>query len=457
MSRRAPWILAALLIGGCGKAPDPPTGPPLDALALVFPAPTQEVFDLITVDKLKKHVEALSADDMEGRAGCSKGELKAAEYVWGEMVRIGLMPSGAYDISGQMGYWQTFGAGENRYSRSCLGLFPGADPTVRDQLIIICAHHDGIGKQGATRGAAVGGAQGSDTIWNGADDNASGVAAVLAMAEAFAVGRVRTRRSVLFLTLGNQEEGNDKSGVAFYTAHSITPREKHVLIVNLDMIGRNPDRPLEVEGVRSAVGDDLANAVKKAMDANKVSFKPHDYAGEMLFRGDGSSFLKNKIPTLHVWSYWHPDYHRVSDTADKLSYDRMAAVTKALTALVCDVANSATALSWNPAMPPVDAASDDRPRLGVALEDITGDALKALNLPSGQGAVRVAAIIPSSVGAVAGLKQGDVIVSFDGKPFAALEALRVLIGAVEMEREYALDVRRGGKVERVAAVWHKSR
>jgi hypothetical protein len=212
-------------------------------------------------------------------------------------------------------------------------------------------------------------------------------------------------------------------------------------MINLDMIGRNPDRPVEVEGVKSAMDGVLAKAVAHAAESEKLAITAHDYGSDALFRSDSMNFVQSKVPTLLVFSHWHKDYHRVTDHADKLGYERMAKIARVVLALIRDVGDAEKAPVWNPATPMM----DDRPRLGVRFDDVTGEELAALGLGAGRGAVKVTMVAPSGPAQKAGIRPGDIIVAFGGRPIDgenSLESVRSLVGKAERDKDHAVELRR---------------
>jgi hypothetical protein len=405
---------------------------------------SQDAASRITAEGLKKDVEALAADGLEGRAAGTAGEEKAALYIEKRMRAMGLRPMGDPGVDRKSGYWQSYKISEKEVSRNCLGLLEGTDPRLREEVILIGAHHDGVGRVGATRGTAVGGKQGDDDIFNGADDNASGVAALLAIAEALVGSKTATKRSILFVTFGSQEGAFEQMGSRHYVHHAVTTADKHALMVNLDMIGRNPERAVEVEGVKTALDGALAKVVARAAEAEKLAVTAHDFGSDALYRSDGLNFIESKVPTLLVFTYWHKDYHRVTDHADRLSYDRMAPIARMVLGIVREVADAEKAPVWNPATPRI----DDRPRLGVRFDDVTGEELAALGLGAGRGAVKVTMVAPGGPADKAGIRPGDVIVGFDGKPIDgenSLESVRSLVGKADRAKDHAVELRRKGE------------
>jgi Zn-dependent M28 family amino/carboxypeptidase len=120
---------------------------------------------------------------------------------------------------------------------------------LRDQVVLIGAHYDHVGQEGEPDPGRDQGSDPRDTIWNGADDNASGTAVVLDLAQAFARSGLRPRRSVMFVLFGAEEYG--LYGSRHFTEVPPIPLSRIALMINLDMVGRNPDKPVEVLGARS--------------------------------------------------------------------------------------------------------------------------------------------------------------------------------------------------------------
>ena len=236
-----------------------------------------------------------------------------------------------------------------------VGLVEGADPTLRDEWIILCAHYD---HEGATE----------TQVFRGADDDASGVAGLLEIAEAYALaarqGR-RPRRSVLFAAWNAEERG--LLGAWAYTEQPLTPLGDTVAVINMDMIGRNEEvpsgggrrfvglDPQTADSNRNAVNilgysysADLRAAIEVANEAADLALKfRYDRSGSnLLRRSDHWPFLFNKVPALFVHTGLHPDYHTERDRPETLDYEKMTRVVRLV-----------HQLSWNL------AHADERPAL----------------------------------------------------------------------------------------------
>jgi hypothetical protein len=195
-------------------------------------------------------------------------------------------------------------------ARNVVGLLSGDR---KDRFIIVGAHHDHLGTisgEGATPGA--------DTIFNGADDNASGVAVVLEVAQRLATANLHT--SVIFVTFSGEEHGLFGS-TAFVTAGVVDMSEID-LMINVDMAGRNAAEPMTLY----LGGDSPIPSFRLQSIADSVAL-PVVVHDESLGRDDSLPFDQSGVPTMFAFSGFHDDYHGVDDEADRLDYDHLAAVT----------------------------------------------------------------------------------------------------------------------------------
>ena len=229
-----------------------------------------------------------------------------------------------------------------------VGLVEGADAALRNEWVIVGAHFDHEGVIG-TR------------IYNGADDNASGVAGILEMAGAFATaaraGR-RPKRSVLFAAWNAEERG--LLGTWAYTEQPLTPLNDTVAVINLDMIGRNEEVPARsgqrfrgllpqtATSNRNAVnilGYSYSNDLRQAISAANIvdltiRFRYDRNPSNLVRRSDHWPFLARGVPALFVHTGLHPDYHTERDSADKLNYEKMTRIVQLAYQLSWDLANN---------------------------------------------------------------------------------------------------------------------
>ncbi len=387
-----------------------------------------------TIDEatLQAHIRLLASDDLEGRAAGFPGNERAVNYLVEQIKGYGLAPAGE-----QGGYTQEFAfhKGERKAKNIC-ALLEGSDPKLKAEFIGIGCHLDHVGKVGQAVGGQSPGGPAGDEIWNGADDNASGTSAVLAIARAFAKGRAKPRRSILFLWWNAEEAG--LLGSKHWVKNPTQPLDRIVYYLNLDMVGRNPERPMDMEGVKNAEGEVLERIISEACEAEGLKISKFDHSNEAMFRSDGASFLEQGIPASMMFTSWHADYHRAGDHWDKIAYPNLAKVARSAFRIVSETANLDVALRLNV----------DTPLRGKALR-IRGEDV------AGRGAVKVTQVIDGPLEA-AGLKAGDLIVSIRGEALPAARPLATLWMKVQQarpEEAVELGIERGGTAQSIKATW----
>lgn len=401
---------------------------------------------LVTPELLRTLLTYLSSDGLGGRNAGSADEKRATEFIARQFAAAGLSPAGDKGT-----YLQSFTFGEEaRTSFNALGLLEGSDPELKDQLVVIGAHHDHVGNTVEKNGGQIGGAAGDDGIWNGADDNGSGTTAVLALARAFGAAGLKPRRSILFMTFGAEEWG--LLGSRHYVAHPIRPIDRHVAMINLDMIGRNPERPVEAYGL--ATSDVWPDLVRRACEKTKMSITPHD--GVLIDPGgasDHQSFYARDIPTIFFFTFFHPDYHRVSDHPDKIDYPNQARVARTAAHVLWEVAQRDAPPGFKKVeSPPRPAAR----RLGVNLVDIPATDLEDLGLPAEAGGVKIGEIAEKEgAAAKAGMQAGDIVVAFGGKALPREKPTDALRAALRELKEKSADLEyfRDGQRQKVKIEW----
>jgi len=226
---------------------------------------------------------------------------------------------------------------ERSSAPNTVGILEGTDPVLRNEYIVFSAHMDHVGDNGT----------GEDRIFNGADDDASGTIGIVALARAYAQPGARPRRSLIFLTVSGEEKG--LWGSEYFAQHSPVPLGQLVANINMDMIGRNwPDSIVVIGKEHSDLGATL-NAVNEAH--RELGMVPMDdiWPNERFyFRSDHYNFARNGVPVLFFFNGVHADYHRVSDTPDKIGYDKMSRILKLGFFLGTEVANRPDRPRWNP-------------------------------------------------------------------------------------------------------------
>jgi hypothetical protein len=200
-------------------------------------------------------------------------------------------------------------------SNNVVGLLPGTDKNLKNELLVVGAHYDHIGFKREHK-------DGEDYINNGADDNASGTSGVLAVAEAFSRMKVKPKRSVLFITFSGEEKG--LFGSRQYVQSPLFPIDSTVAMINMDMIGRNHPDTLYLEG--AALSPDLTEIVKAENKSIGFTLITKE---ELYFGGsDHASFYKKKVPFVFFFAGLHKDYHTVRDNPETIDAEKAARVAR---------------------------------------------------------------------------------------------------------------------------------
>ena len=370
----------------------------LAALAAATIAPTaagqtRRVTATTTEADVRRLLSALADDSLEGRATGSRGSAKAAAIIAAEMQRIGLTPAG------DSGYFQRVplvlrertrplpGGGSTTrllpalapslraldtvpsYRRAAgvnvVGILRGSDPRLRDSVVLIDAHYDHLG---------IGPAVNGDSIYNGADDDASGVVAVLEIARALAAGP-RPKRSVLFLTTTGEEVG--LLGTRWYLEHPAVPLSRTSANLEIEMIGR-PDSLAGGSGrawltgfERSTMGATFAAAGLPIGPDRRPEY-------EFFQRSDNIAFAERGIPAHTLSSYnLHADYHQPSDDVAHVDVPHMTSVIRAAASAARLLADGRTP-RWNPCGRPTSTnVSSSSPDVAARLAKYTTVCLSA--------------------------------------------------------------------------------
>ena len=218
--------------------------------------------------------------------------------------------------------------------RNTLAYLPGSDPTLKDEVVIISAHFDHIGSQ-------------NGKIFNGADDDGSGTAGLLEIAQAYALSSEKPKRSLLFAAWNAEESG--LLGSRYYVQFPIFPLSKTAAVFQMDMIGRNEEIPdpknprffgLEKQTAAENTNsvnvlgytrsNDLRNLVTSSNEhiGLELKFRYDDSSANLLRRSDNWPFLLNGVPALFFHTGLHPDYHQPTDTPEKINYPKLEKVVR---------------------------------------------------------------------------------------------------------------------------------
>lgn len=258
------------------------------------------VFDAVAQNQIKinksqlfRDVQTLSSDEYEGRQVGTEGSKKTQAFLIGRFKEVGLKPINS-------SYEQKFSPKTGINGTNLYGMIEGK---VKDKYIVLTAHYDHLGKK-------------DNDVYNGADDNASGVAALLAYADYF--NRNKPNYSMIFLFVDAEEIG--LKGADFFVKNAPIDKASILLNINCDMISRNEKKELYACGVfHSPLLKNLFT-----LDMRKYPFTlrfGHDQAGkneDWTFSSDHGPFHKAKIPFIYFGVEDHADYHQTTDTFDKI-------------------------------------------------------------------------------------------------------------------------------------------
>lgn len=219
-----------------------------------------------------------------------------------------------------------------------VAILEGSDPTLRDEYVTFSAHMDHVG---------VGNPVNGDSIYNGADDDASGTIAVLEVAEAFATLHPRPRRSLMFVIVSGEEKG--LWGSEYFTDNPSVPIENIVANLNTDMVGRNwKDTIVAIGKEHSNLGETLNRVNARHPELGMTAIDDIWPNQRFYFRSDHYNFARKGIPILFFFNGTHEDYHRPSDHVEKIDGEKAARIVKLVFFLGLDIANADQRPQWYP-------------------------------------------------------------------------------------------------------------
>ncbi|MGH7540815.1 MAG: M28 family peptidase, partial [Gemmatimonadota bacterium] len=219
-----------------------------------------------------------------------------------------------------------------------VGWIEGSDPARREEYIVFTAHMDHVG---------VGRPVAGDSVYNGADDDASGTSAVIELAEAFASLETPPRRSLVFLTVSGEEKG--LFGSRWYAEHALFPLEETVANVNIDMIGRNwRDTVVAVGKQESTLGPTVDRIAAERAELGLAVIDDPWPEEQFYFRSDHVNFARKGVPILFLFSGTHDDYHRPSDEPDRILYEKTSRIARLVFWLGLEIADAPGRPRWDP-------------------------------------------------------------------------------------------------------------
>lgn len=288
--------------------------------------------------ELKTHLYQFASDEFEGRGTGEKGQKLAADYIRNFYIKHGIQSPESPFVKN---YFQTIPAGTfariEKETENVLGFIKGNEKP--DEILVISAHYD---HEGIKNGE----------IYNGADDDGSGSVALLEIARAFKQAEkdgFKPKRSILFLHNTGEEVG--LLGSKYYTDHQpIFPLENTITNLNIDMIGRIDDEHKNNPNYVYLIGSDrLSQDLHQVSEAVNqkyfqmtldYTFNAENDPNFYYYRSDHYNFAKNNVPVIFYFNGVHADYHKPSDTPDKIEYDLLAKRTQLVFATAWELANA---------------------------------------------------------------------------------------------------------------------
>jgi hypothetical protein len=238
------------------------------------------------------------------------------------------------------------GLGQTRHMPpNVVAMLPGSDPVLRNTFVVFSAHFDhvGVAGEGSRQCTAIG----DNRICNGADDNASGTAAILELAEAYATLPTPPRRSLVFLAVSGEEKG--LLGSAYFADNPTVVRDSIVANINLDMIGRNhPDSVVVIGQTYSTLGPLLHSVNERHPDLRMTVSDDLWPEQRFFFRSDHFSFARHEVPAIFFFTGVHEDYHRPTDTVDRIDLDKITRITRLVFHYGLAIASDEQRPRWDP-------------------------------------------------------------------------------------------------------------
>jgi hypothetical protein len=344
-------------------------------------------------------------------------------------------------------------------SFNVIGVLPGTDPKLKSEAIVIGAHYYHLGRGGEGSLAPREG-----DIHHGADDNASGVAGLIELARMLSSQKLK--RTVVFIAFSGEEEG--LIGSSYYVSHPIIPLANTVAMINMDMIGRLKDRNLIVGGVGTAQewrslidADNSMGSMTVSLNTTRAGDPPSaaslpivvgangqpvvtmDPAKHFLLTlnedgygpSDHSSFYAKQVPVLFFWTGTHNDYHKPSDTADKINYEGEARIVSFVARIIRDIDQS-----------------DKRPTYAVARSESQGRSMgfrvylgTIPNYAESNDGLKLDGVRDDSPASKAGLRAGDRIVKMAGHEVKNVYDYTYALGEMKAGQEYEVEIVRGSE------------
>jgi hypothetical protein len=318
---------------------------------------------------------------------------------------------------------------QKKATQNVIGFIEGSHPKLKHQYIVLGAHFDHLGLGGKGTSSRM-----PDTIavHNGADDNASGVASMLEIAQKLAVSQLE--RSILLVAFGAEEMG--LLGSRYFVDNPVVPIDSIVAMINIDMVGRlNPERSIQVGGVKTSMeSESIIDKVNTAFNFN-IAKSPEGYGPS-----DHASFYGKNIPVFFITTGPHTDYHTPNDKTASINFKGLVDVSKFISSLVYELATLPLRLSFQEAGPkssPTRHGRDLKVRLGI-MPDVSGATNNGL---------RVLAVTENNPAWVAGIKKDDIITAINGQSINNVQDYMFRLKDLKPRTTISVEVWRNGETK----------
>ena len=326
----------------------------------------------------------------------------------------------------------------NGNSANVVGVLPGSDPHLASEYVVLGAHYDHLGLGGPESLAA----KPEGEIHHGADDNASGTTGLLEIARVLAAERTKVKRSIMFIAFSGEELGLLGSGA--YTKAPSVPLSTTVAMLNMDMIGRLVNSSLFVGGVgTSPVWKPLLEKLNGAMsptagtagNGSGSRFQKLSFGEDGFGPSDHQSFYVRDIPVLFFFTGTHDDYHKPSDTADKINVEGLKKVAEFVREIALSVANEPQRIAFTK------VKVEQRPT-GRGFRVYLGT---VPNYSDQNDGLKLDGVRPGSPAEKAGIRAGDIVIKLGKMPIKNVYDYTYALGEMRGGEEVEAVIRRDGK------------
>jgi len=306
-------------------------------------------------------------------------------------------------------------------TQNVVAMLPGTDPLLKDQFVVVGAHFDHLGMGGPGSGSR---ALDTIAVHNGADDNASGVAAVIELAEKFAAEKIH-RRSIIFVAFSAEEMG--LVGSKAFTNNPAVEMDQIVAMFNFDMVGRldSTENALSIGGTKTSV--ETEEILNETNTGFRLAFSP-----EGIGPSDHASFYLQNIPVIYFSTGAHPDYHTPDDDADRINYEGEQKVVEYAGNVLNEVVNRDEKLTFQEAGSKFQRSRGGRFKVTFGImPDYAGLETRGM---------RIDGVTKDKPAYRAGMKKGDIITAIEGKPVKNIYDYMARLQTLEAGTRVSVDI-----------------